>query len=458
MKLIIQTLSALFVILTFSFWTPQKTFAQGSGSPCTFKIWTIDKNGLEKLSPFTDDNLKKIEYDISFDITTLLPNKQYVVFTDNGIFGYDYREEKSVVDVVGNTGHLKGVLDKDLIPKAHGIYTPFAFNLGTHQLKIKYSNGSIDLCTDSYTIEKGLTQEPIRCSLTPLSNYPGNPSYMSTIHDFIVNVDIHPDSNVYAGVGLTHWGKELWYVNLLTNERNRIALAQAFHHVNDYKYVVPVPAGTIPLPGKYRLLASFWVAYEFKGECASEPFTMCASGSSDPICLYPTTTPTPSPLPPTPTESPQCKGCTVKMCEGGGRCDLLNCIVCRPTATPIQPFPSLKPLCDQIGLGYDGSDCRKCIDPPKAGIWTAVGCVPTNPAEFIKEYVFTTGVGIAGGVAFLYFIYGSFLVLTSAGNAERVEEAKAIITSSITGLLFIIFSVVLLRIIGVDILRIPGFS
>ncbi|PIZ02749.1 hypothetical protein COY59_03020, partial [Candidatus Gottesmanbacteria bacterium CG_4_10_14_0_8_um_filter_37_24] len=68
------------------------------------------------------------------------------------------------------------------------------------------------------------------------------------------------------------------------------------------------------------------------------------------------------------------------------------------------------------------------------------------------------GIGMVGGIAFLYLIYGFFLILTSGGNAEKIEQAKQIIISALSGLILIIFSVLLLKIIGTDIIRIPGFG
>jgi hypothetical protein len=45
-------------------------------------------------------------------------------------------------------------------------------------------------------------------------------------------------------------------------------------------------------------------------------------------------------------------------------------------------------------------------------------------------------------------------MMTSTGNPEAIQEAKERITSAIVGLLFIIFSLVILQVIGVDILQI----
>lgn len=139
------------------------------------------------------------------------------------------------------------------------------------------------------------------------------------------------------------------------------------------------------------------------------------------------------------------------------------------TPTPAIVIPTLGPLCEQLAnkTGSDEEkqrygDCMKCLQPPgkdkTPGIWSAIGCLPTDYGKLISDYVFTTGVGIAGGIAFLYFLYGAFLILTSAGNPEKIEEAKQIITSALSGVLLIIFSIFLLKVIGVDILRIPGFK
>ncbi len=107
-------------------------------------------------------------------------------------------------------------------------------------------------------------------------------------------------------------------------------------------------------------------------------------------------------------------------------------------------------LCKQIGQAHtdigDWTDCEKCTqefyeDPGTRtkdpipnldgydykGLWTAIGCVPTDVPTILKKYVWPFGLGMAGGVAFLYF-------------------------------LLIIFSIFILQVIGVQILQIPGFG
>ena len=61
---------------------------------------------------------------------------------------------------------------------------------------------------------------------------------------------------------------------------------------------------------------------------------------------------------------------------------------------------------------------------------------------------------MGSGLAFLLSLWGGVTLILGAGNPEKMNEGKEIITSAVSGLLFIIFSVVLLRIIGVNILGI----
>src|SRR3989344_7788630 len=82
---------------------------------------------------------------------------------------------------------------------------------------------------------------------------------------------------------------------------------------------------------------------------------------------------------------------------------------------------------------------------------TALGCLSTNPQTFAATFI-TWAIGIAGGVAFLLVLLGAFQYITASGKPEQMQKAQETIISALTGLVVIIFSVVLLRIIGVDIL------
>ncbi len=87
-------------------------------------------------------------------------------------------------------------------------------------------------------------------------------------------------------------------------------------------------------------------------------------------------------------------------------------------------------------------------------IETAIGCINVaSPTGFVEAILkFATGIG--GGIAFLLMIIGTFQIMTSSGNPDKIKAGQELITSAITGLLLIIFSVFLLGFIGRDILGI----
>jgi len=92
-----------------------------------------------------------------------------------------------------------------------------------------------------------------------------------------------------------------------------------------------------------------------------------------------------------------------------------------------------------------------------AQIETALGVVDVTDANAFVAWFLRFALGIGGGIAFLLMLLGAFQIMTSAGNPERLQAGKELITSALAGLLMIIFSVFLLSLIGVRILPIPGF-
>lgn len=91
------------------------------------------------------------------------------------------------------------------------------------------------------------------------------------------------------------------------------------------------------------------------------------------------------------------------------------------------------------------------------GINTALGCIDTDMTSggFLRTLL-TVSVGVGGGIALLLMLYGTFIVTTSAGIPDKLTQGKEIITSAAIGLIFIVLSVVLMNLIGVNILGIPG--
>lgn len=107
--------------------------------------------------------------------------------------------------------------------------------------------------------------------------------------------------------------------------------------------------------------------------------------------------------------------------------------------------------------GASGSDFSPFNGCTNNEINTALGCISVTGTDLVTKLL-SFGIGIAGGIAMLLIIFGGFQILTSAGNPERLNGGKELISSAITGLLMIVFSTFLLKVIGVNILCIPGFG
>ncbi len=120
------------------------------------------------------------------------------------------------------------------------------------------------------------------------------------------------------------------------------------------------------------------------------------------------------------------------------------------------PMASLTKLCATYLKGNELTACNNCANG--GGLWTGIGCVPLNLGSFVTDFLLNIGIGFAGIIALLCIIFASFRFQTSRGNPEAIKKAQEMLTSCIIGLMLIIFSVFILRLIGVDILRIPGFG
>lgn len=92
-----------------------------------------------------------------------------------------------------------------------------------------------------------------------------------------------------------------------------------------------------------------------------------------------------------------------------------------------------------------------CID-------TALGCIPVENTNEFMGWILGWAIGVGGGIAFLLIVYASFMILTSQGAPERLKAGQELLTSAISSLIMLIFSVFILRFIGVDILGLNNFG
>lgn len=209
--------------------------------------------------------------------------------------------------------------------------------------------------------------------------------------------------------------------------------------------------GFIPPPGACVTDDEFVCDEQMGGECVDE---------TGPL-LSPTPFPTPNL---TPGAYTACCGDNQEYrpfyCGGSdvpNKCRDINTGICHPDRCGA----------DEVCQNVSGIDvCVGVVDGEKVapfdptcnggkGINTALGCLPTDPQAFIDKLL-PWAIGLGGGIAFLLMLYGVLLIIISAGNPEKMQAGKELITSAILGLVVIIFAVFIMRFIGVDILGLFG--
>lgn len=179
-----------------------------------------------------------------------------------------------------------------------------------------------------------------------------------------------------------------------------------------------------------------------------------------------------------PNEIMSCSG-NPGVCRGMANCSTdAECVtltndpsaICRvETGRCITPPPVGEPLpafdyCAQVPEAQQEA-CLTCIAEggtdddgnPQGTLYTAVGCIQTDEQGLAADLIRLL-LGLAGGVALLSILAGAFIFSTSQGESNRVKQAKELITAAVSGLLFIIFVVIILDFIGVKILQIPGLG
>lgn len=163
------------------------------------------------------------------------------------------------------------------------------------------------------------------------------------------------------------------------------------------------------------------------------------------------------------------------------------CGYCRTTTTDANDELLIK-TAYVIPGGWEA--CRKCLYPqttnannadaketvkinpatgraptPAVGRYsTAIGCISTTnfrsfgSASTLVQTMLNVIFGAVGGIAFLYIIYGSFTVLTSRAEPEKLNHGRRLIIGAVVGLIFSMGAVFIINFVGTQILKIPGFG
>ena len=85
----------------------------------------------------------------------------------------------------------------------------------------------------------------------------------------------------------------------------------------------------------------------------------------------------------------------------------------------------------------------------RGGIYTAIGCVDPTPIGILTGLI-RVAFGVTGGVALIQLIMAG--IAYQSGQEEKIQEAKKRVFATIGGLAVLVFSVLILRIIGVNVL------
>ena len=105
-----------------------------------------------------------------------------------------------------------------------------------------------------------------------------------------------------------------------------------------------------------------------------------------------------------------------------------------------------------FNVGGVAEDATPGTNPCPEGICnTAIGEISTDPTAFVGK-ILTIAIGLAGGIALIIMVYGSIKVLMSGGDPKKLGECREMIVAAVSGLLFLILSVLILRFIGVTFL------
>lgn len=111
-----------------------------------------------------------------------------------------------------------------------------------------------------------------------------------------------------------------------------------------------------------------------------------------------------------------------------------------------------------LAAAGSGSDDPTILCSGGTSVNTAIGCIPIGDRAALVGFLLKWGIGIAGGIAFLLMLVAGFQILSSRGDPNKLKAGQELLSSAIAGLLLLILSLVVLRIIGFNILNISFFS
>jgi|GEM_PF-1048832 len=86
---------------------------------------------------------------------------------------------------------------------------------------------------------------------------------------------------------------------------------------------------------------------------------------------------------------------------------------------------------------------------------TALGCL--SYGDDMASIILSFLIGISGAISLGVMLAGTIQIMTAAGDIEKSRKGRELFTAAVVGLMFIIFSVTLLRTFAGEIIKLPGF-
>ncbi|MBI5123774.1 hypothetical protein HZA75_08025 [Candidatus Roizmanbacteria bacterium] len=151
-------------------------------------------------------------------------------------------------------------------------------------------------------------------------------------------------------------------------------------------------------------------------------------------------------------------------------CDL--CGYCPPNPAPKSWPACQKCLYPEINPDPTVMDSLKIdeetnlpIAPVQGRQYTFLGCLggsnnfsQEGSAGGVVQSLLNIVFSLSGGIAFLYLLYGSFVIVTSQSNPEKLNYGKRVVYGAIAGLIFTLGSVFIVKFVATGVLKIPGFG
>jgi len=114
-------------------------------------------------------------------------------------------------------------------------------------------------------------------------------------------------------------------------------------------------------------------------------------------------------------------------------------------------------MCKKYLMEPDNQDIQKerlsCVHcAQNLGYWSSFGCIPLSLGDLISKVILNVGIGLGGFVSILCVTLNAIRLQLSRGDSSKIQSVRENMTSCILGLVLILFSVFILRIVDITIL------